>query len=64
MGQNESQEDDTGIVERGHDADGVGFKGREDAEEDEVGGVALSFPVGKAHEYQSADGGDEHQPRM
>ena len=54
-GQDDSVEDDGGLVEADDDGDGVGFGEGEEREEEDVGWVRLALPEGEAEEDHCAD---------
>lgn len=60
----EGFDDDAGVVEGGHDADGVGFHGGEAGQEEEVGRVGFALPEGEEHEGDGTNEGDGHEPEV
>lgn len=54
-GEDDSVEDDVGLVEGDDDGDGVRLEEGEAGEEEEIGRVGVALPVGEDHEDHSAD---------
>lgn len=54
-GEEDSVEDDRGLVEGDDDGDGVGFKESEARQEEEVGRIGVAFPVGEEHHADGAE---------
>jgi hypothetical protein len=54
--------DDPGIVERGDDADRVGFESGEGGKKEQIRWVAFALPVCQEHKPDRTDKGDDHEP--